>query len=542
MTFKRPGASTRLAWAVCLVPLLVSGQGLTIATVAGNGGQGYFGDNGPAVNAEIYALAGLAVDAAGNIYIADTGNSRIRKVTPDGTISTIAGNGIPDFQGDGGPAVNAELNFPRAIAVDSIGTVYIADTGNARIRKISPSGIITTIAGDGNTSFSGDGGPAAQAELYDPWQLAIDAAGNLFVVDRSNQRIRKIATDGTITTVAGNGTQAYAGDGGKATSASLYVPDAVAVDAAGNLYISEAQSATIRKVTTDGIIQTLAGTGNFGFAGDGGPALKGQFNDPQGVTVDAAGNVYVADEDNERIRLVTPDGTISTVAGNGTKSFSGDGGAAANSAVNLPEGLAAGPNGIYFVDSGNKRVRVLLAPPSIKAGGIVSATDYGQFPAVAPGSWMEIYGYNLASGARPWSGADFTGSAAPTKLNGTSVTVGGKSAFVEYVSSGQVVAQVPSDAPLGPQPVVVTTGVGSSAPQTVSVTATQAGFLAPAAFKLGGKQYVVALFGDGLTYVLAPSAIPGLNAKRAKPGDIVTMYGIGFGGVTPAILAGQIVA
>ncbi|HEY4364654.1 MAG TPA: hypothetical protein VGN17_27060 [Bryobacteraceae bacterium] len=525
----------------CLVPAAIWGQGFTINTVAGNGTQGYSGDNIPAVTAQIYALTQLTLDAAGNLYIADTGNHRIRKVTPDGTITTVAGNGNEGFFGDGGPALLAELDTPRGVAVDAAGNLYIADTANARIRKVSAGGVITTIAGDGNLGYSGDSGPAAQAEMYDPRQLALDTAGNLYLVDRSNQRIRKIATDGTITTVAGSGKQGYAGDGGLATAASLYVPDGMAVDAAGNIYICEAQSSTIRKVTTDGIIHTLVGTGKFGFGGDGGPANLAQLNDPQGVAVDAAGNVYVADEDNQRIRMVTPDGIIQTIAGNGTRNFSGDGGPSVNSTISLPQGIAPGPNGIYFVDQGNNRVRVLTPAPSITTGGIVSASDYGQFAAVAPGTWMEIYGSNLASGARQWAGSDFTGSTAPVKLNGTSVTIGGKAAFVEYVSAGQVVAQVPSDAPLGVQPVIVTTAAGSSAAQTVNVTLAQPGLLAPGAFKVGGKQNVVALFNDGFTYVLAPGAIPGLNAKRAKPGDIVTMYGIGFGGTAPAIAAGQIV-
>ena len=541
MKFER--TRTRVVWTLCcLVPAAAWGQGFTIATVAGNGAQGYSGDNIPAVTASIYALSGLTLDAAGNLYFADTGNHRIRKVALDGTITTVAGNGNEGFFGDGGPALLAQLDTPRGVAVDAAGNLYIADTANARVRKVSASGVITTIAGTGNASYSGDGGPAAQAELYDPRQLAIDTAGNLYVVDRSNQRIRKIATDGTITTVAGNGKQAYLGDGGLATAASLYVPDGVAVDAAGNMYICESQSATIRKVTADGIIHTLVGTGKFGFGGDGGPAILAQLNDPQAVAADAAGNVYVADEDNQRIRMVTPDGIINTITGNGTRNFSGDGGPAVNATISLPQGIAAGPNGIYFVDSGNNRIRVLTPLPSVTKGGIVSASDYGQFAAVAPGSWMEIYGNNLASGARIWSGSDFTGSTAPVKLNGTSVTIGGKAAFVEYVSSGQVVAQVPSDVGLGAQPVIVTTGAGSSVAQTVNVTLAQPGLLAPGAFSIGGKRYLGAVFSDGFTFALPPGAIAGVAAKRAKPGDVITLYGVGFGAVTPNSPAGQIVA
>ncbi len=298
--------------------------------------------------------------------IADTGNCRIRRVV-NGVIKTVAGNGICGYSGDGIPATGAQLSFPRGVAMDAAGNMYIADTNNARVRKVDLTGNISTIAGDGTQNFSGDGGPSTLSEVFDPWSIAVDGAGNVFFVDRSNQRVREIAANGNINTVAGNGAQAYAGDGGPATSASLYVPIGVALDLAGNIYIAESQSCTIRKVNLQGIIQTVAGVynGTFGFSGDGGPATQAQLNDPEGLTVDPAGNIFIADEDNQRVREVTTDGKINTVAGNGTKNFAGDGGPSTNSAVFLPEGVAAGPGGtIYFVDSGNHRIRV-LTPVSI---------------------------------------------------------------------------------------------------------------------------------------------------------------------------------
>ncbi len=516
-------------------------QTYTIATVAGDGIQGFSGDNGSALKAELWAFSGLTVDAAGNILIADTGNCRIRKVSA-GIITTIAGSGLCGLDGDGGPATSAQLNYPRAVAVDAAGSIYIADTGNNVIRKVTPAGIITTIAGDGNQGFSGDGGPALKAEMFSPWSLAFDSHSQLYFVDRSNQRVRKVAADGTISTVAGTGLNQYLGDGGPAAAASLYVPDSVAFDGADNMYIVEAISCVVRKVDAKGIIHTLAGAGTFGFGGDGGPATSALMNDPQSVAADAAGNVYIADEDNHRIRLVTPDGKITTITGTGTPGFSGDGGTSIGAAVNLPEGVAIGPGGVvYFVDSGNRRIRTLTPPPSIRTGGVVSASDFGGFPTIAPGSWIEIYGTAFTSTTRLWAGADFNGSAAPTNLSGVTVTVGGKPAFIDFISPAQINAQVPSGVPAGTQPVVVTGPNGPTLAYSATVAAAQPGLLAPGAFQLGGVAYAAAVFSDGF-FALPPGAIPQLASRRAKAGDTLTLYGIGFGAVTPDTPAGQIAA
>ena len=355
-----------LALALLLLPSLGNAQSFVISTVAGDGIQGYSGDNIPAVQAAVWVFSGIGLDRAGNILIVDTGNCMIRRVA-NGIITAVAGiHQSCGFAGDNGPATSAQLSYPRGVAMDAAGNMYIADSSNERVRKVDVNGVITTIAGDGTLNFSGDGGPASLAEL-DPWSIAADAAGDVFVVDRTNQRVRKIGTDGNINTVAGNGAQAHAGDGGPAISASLYVPDGVALDLAGNIYIVEAQSASIRKVDLQGNIQTVAGQGTgFGFGGDGGPATSALLNDPQGVTVDAAGNIFIADEDNQRIREVTTDGIIHTIAGNGSKNFSGDGGPSTNAALFLPEGVVASPGGtIYFVDSGNHRVRA-LTPTTIQ--------------------------------------------------------------------------------------------------------------------------------------------------------------------------------
>jgi sugar lactone lactonase YvrE len=233
----------------------------------------------------------VAVDSVGNVYIADLGNKRIRKVS-GGTITTIAGNGAAGFSGDGGPATSASLSAPYGVALDSTGSLYTADNDNNRIRKVS-GGTITTVAGNGNLGFSGDGGPATSASLAQPEGLAVDSSGNLYIADTRNHRIRKLS-GGTITTIAGNGTPGFSGDGGPATSASLYNPGGVAVDSAGNLYIADSNNNRIRKVS-GGTITTVAGNGNAGFSGDGGPATSASLNYPIGIAVDSAGDLYTAD-------------------------------------------------------------------------------------------------------------------------------------------------------------------------------------------------------------------------------------------------------
>jgi uncharacterized protein (TIGR03437 family) len=527
----------------------LSGQGYTITTVAGNGVLGFTGDNLPAINAEIWALAGIAADNAGNLYIADTGNSRIRKVTAStGIITTVAGIGVHSFSGDGGPATSASFYFPRGIAVDLAGNIYVGDTGNFRIRKIDTNGIITTIAGIGLLGYSGDGGLAVNAQINNVGGLVVDPAGNLIFADGSNNRIRKIAPNGIISTIIGTGVLGFTGNGGgPALSANISNPNSAALDAAGNFYFVELENEDVRMVTPGGIISTVAGNGTFGSGGDGGQAIAAQLNDPQGAVVDSTGNMYITDEDNQRVRVVSPSGIITTIAGDGTKNFSGDGGPATSSQISLPEGLAVGPTGIvYFVDSGNNRIRALVPPPNkqlpaITPGGVVSASAFGEFIAIAPGSWIEMYGTNLAAATNTWAGVNFKGTAAPTSLIGTSVTIGGAAAFVEYVDPGHLNVQVPSNAATGSSALIVTTPAGSSAPYAIQVNATEPGLLAPPSFIVGGTQYVVALFSDALTYALPPGAIPGVTSKRAKAGDILTLYGVGFGPVTPAIPAGQIV-
>jgi sugar lactone lactonase YvrE len=309
-----------------------------ITTVAGNGTSGYSGDGGPAINAELFYPNGVAVDAFGNLFIADAYSQRVRKVGTNGIITTVATSYLSNG-GNGGPATNAPLT-PTGVAVDAAGNLYIADSPASSILKLGTNGIITTVAGNGKGGYSGDGGPATDAELSEPQGVAVDASGNLFIADGGDNVIRKVGTNGIITTVAGYGTAGYSGDGGPATKAELNHPEGVAVDAVGNLFIADASNERIREVGTNGIITTVAGNGyvinngSGGYSGDGGPATNAELNDPQGVAVDASGNLFIADFYNNRIREVGTDGIITTVAGNGyvkpigTGGYSGDGGPA----------------------------------------------------------------------------------------------------------------------------------------------------------------------------------------------------------------------
>src|ERR1017187_6989198 len=282
-----------------------SGGGYLITTVVdAAGSEGVGGDGGPATAAQLNFPTGVAADAAGNLFIADTFNNRIRKVSANGIITTVAGTGARGFGGDGGPATAAQLNYPQGVAVDAAGNPFIADTGNQRIRQVS-GGIITTVAGGGTLGPSDDGGPATAAQLYNPVGVAVDATGNLFIAGTSDPRIRKVSASGIITTVAGTGTQGFSGDGGPAAAAWLYEPWGVAADAAGNLFIADAGNQRIRKVTADGIITTIAGTGIQGSSGDGGPATAAPLDVLFAIAMDAKGNLFASTGNRVRA-LVSP--------------------------------------------------------------------------------------------------------------------------------------------------------------------------------------------------------------------------------------------
>ena len=349
-----------------------------ITTVAGTGTAGFSGDAGPATSAELEEPTGVAVDASGNIYIADRVNQRVRRVGPDGMITTVAGNGIDGFGGDSGPAVDAALNFPEGVAVDGSGNLYIADTQNHRVRMVSPGGTITTVAGSGTATFAGDGGPAASATLNAPTAVAVDAGGDLYIGDFENGRIRRVSS-GTISTVAGNGLFKYGGDGAAATSAFLDQPFGVAAaDSDGNFYIADTENHRIRKVTPDGIITTIAGTGIQGFSGDEGLATGAALSAPRAVALDTNGNLYIADTFNARIRRVNSNGIITTVAGGAPCCDLGDGGPATSAFIGLTFDVALDTAGnIYIADRQNERIR------KVDTNGIITTLAGGgdDFPA-----------------------------------------------------------------------------------------------------------------------------------------------------------------
>jgi hypothetical protein len=343
--------------------------GPPIATSAGTGEPGSGGDEGPAVSAQLTHPYGVAVDEAGTLYLSEFSGHRIRKVTRDGTVSTYAGTGEATYGGDDGPAVSAHVNHPRGVAVDSTGALYIADTGNHRVRKVAADGTISTFAGTGTAGFSGDGGPATAAELDRPYGVAVDGAGRVHIADHNNHRIRTVGPDGTIDTFAGTGEAGYAGDGAAARSARLSGPHAVAVDRTGAVHIADAGNHRVRRVAPDGTISTVAGTGQDGFGGDGGPAEAAQLNCPAAVAVDSAGCLYIGDQYNHRIRKVAADGTLSTVAGTGAADFGGDDGPAVSARLNSPLGLAVDrADAVHIADHLNNRIRKIASPRMPRSG------------------------------------------------------------------------------------------------------------------------------------------------------------------------------
>jgi hypothetical protein len=352
-----------------------------ISTVAGGGIASYSGDGAAATNAGIGSPYGVAVDTASNIFISDYYNSRVRKVGANGIITTVAGNGTFGYSGDGGQATNASLSAPRGIAVDGSGDLFMADYWNNCIRKVAANGIITTVAGNGSGAYSGDNGAATNATLYFPQGVAVDAAGDLFIADTGNSRIRKVGTNGIITTVAGGGT---GGDGGLATSASLYGPGDVVLDAVGDLFIADNGNNRVRKVGTNGIITTVAGNGFVGYAGDNGSATNASLTSPVALALDVIGNIFIVDNGNNRIREVGTNGIISTVAGNGTAGFSGDGGAASNAMLSSPAAVVLDANeNLYVADKNNNRIRevTLAGSQNLVLKNVTTAND-GNYQAI----------------------------------------------------------------------------------------------------------------------------------------------------------------
>ncbi len=579
-----------------------------ISTVAGTTGAGSTGDNGPATSATMLAPMSLAVDGSGNIFILTNGDSKIRKVDTKGNITTVAGAGTAGFaEGD---AAKALFNYPTGLALDGSGNLYVADAANVRIRKVAGNSV-STIAGSGVLSYSGDNGPATSAQLNTPLGLAVDASGNLYIADSENNVVRRVAKGGTITTFAGNGqvgngeTQlnsphavavdaagnVYIADTNngrvrKVTAAGagstlggsdqFFTPTGVASDAAGNVYVADLARNMVRKISTSGAVSNFAGTGNAGFAGDGGPASAALLNSPRAVAVDGAGNVYIADTGNNRIRLVTPNGTIttiagngfpgssgdagpalsaqvgavialaadasgnvyftdgtrvrkvlssgfiSTIAGNGVAGYSGDGGLATAAQLNGPAGVAVDATGtVYVADSGNNAIRLLQPSATGLRLNAVTSGATNQAGVIAPGEVLSLYGAGMGPGSLAQFQLDASGKV-PTTLAGTTVFINGIAAPVLYTSANQVGVVAPFNL-TGPKADVVVTYQGQVASAlTVTVTAS-----APGLFTLngGGTGPAVAVNKDGS--INDPS-------HPAKAGDFVTLYATGAGQTNPA--------
>jgi sugar lactone lactonase YvrE len=324
---------------------VTTGTGAKISTIAGNGTYGFAGDGAAATSAELNFPHGLCVDSSGNIFIADFGNNRIRKIVSGGNISTFAGNGLTSYSGDSGGATQAQFNTPSGVAIDAAGNIYVADTINNAVRQITTKGVISTFAGTGTAGFSGDGSAANKGQLNAPQGVAVDAAGNVYIADSGNLRVRVVGTNGNISTFAGSGSPGYGGDGGAATSATFYLPSAVATDKSGNVYIADYQVSVVRKVVSGGTISTVAGNGMTGYSGDGGMAVAAQLNGPSAVAVDSTGNLYITQLIDSRARMVSAQGVITTIAGTGANGYSGEGLPALSSQLASPGGVVADGKG-----------------------------------------------------------------------------------------------------------------------------------------------------------------------------------------------------
>lgn len=363
-----PGSRRRRLWLAALV-LVAASASMVALLSTGLGGSGDVGPTVRDIPTAVGALArpiALAVGPDGVVYVAE--QNQVVSVSASGAVTPFAGGMVASFSGDGGPARRAELNGPRALAVDDVGDVYIADTGNNRIRRVAPDGTITTVAGNGTASFSGDGGAATGAGLNGPSGLAIGFGRAVYIADTGNNRVRYVQADGTITTVAGTGDPGYAGDGSAATSALLDSPQGLAFDHEGDLFIADSLNDRIRQVDPFGTITTIAGDGQQGFSGDGTPGRLASLNLAAGplegtggaIAVNDAGRLYVADGFNNRIRAIDLGGSISTIAGEGQPGYNGSGRSALSAQLNLPLGIAIDSFGrVYIADTANNRVRIL---------------------------------------------------------------------------------------------------------------------------------------------------------------------------------------
>lgn len=493
----------------------------TISSVVGTGNASYSGDGRLPLAAQFLSPQGLALDTAGNLYVGDSGNFRLRKIPASGNVSTIAGNGLGGFSGDNYVATTVRVSNIPGIATTTSGSVFFADSGNYRVRQIF-EGSISTVAGNGSATADGDGGPATAAGLSVS-SIAMDSAANIYIGDPLNYRVRKVLNDGTINTVAGTGVQGFSGDNGPALNAKLSTVAGVAIDAAGAIYVVDAGNQRVRKIATSGIITTIAGTGVAGFSGDGGLAVNAQLHDPTAIAVDTSGNLYIADTGNNRIRKVASNGTITTIAGNGAAGYSGDGAVGTAASLAAPVGLAIGKSGtIYVADTGNNAIRLLTpATQSMLITAVVDAGSETPTP-LSPGKIAVIYGVGLGPDQlvvnQPVNGVF------GATLAGTAVSFRGILAPIYYTSATQVAAIVPYEISGSTSvPVVVSYQSGLSAAFNATFSDTSPGFFTANAS--GAGQLAAINVADGTLN----SAV-----NPVKIGQYISLYATGEGQTTPA--------
>ena len=473
----------------------------------------FAGDGGQAGVATFNFPSGVAIDATGNTYVADTANHRIRKITPAGIVSTVAGNGAAGFSGDGAIATAASLNQPVGVAVDSAGNIYIADQLNNRVRKVTPAGIITTFAGTGTAGAAGDGASATSAQLNSPAGLAIDSAGNLLIADSGNNLVRKVA-GGILSTIAGTGKAGYSGDGGPAKGATLSFPYGLAVDAQDNVFIADSGNSAIRRVTVGGIISTVAGNGKAGSSGDSVAATSVSLGDPNSVAVDTAGDIFFADDVTNLIQQISSDGTLHTVAG-GAITPGRDGSAAVNAILNGPLGMARDIQGNLLFAAGQSILK-LSVPTGSLATAVANAATFGKL--VAPGSLISIFGVNFGT-----SDSNANGFPLPLVFGDLSATVNNIAIPLVFANATQINAQLPFEATPGPA-VLTVTGRGQTS--TLGFTVAAAG---PGIFTFGSNRAVAQNEDFSLN----------TGANSAKVGTLMTIYLTGEGALDNPIPSGS---
>lgn len=493
-----------------------------ISTVAGDGAVYYAGDGGAPQNAIMHNPSSVAYSSSG-LYIADTNNQRVRQITASGTITTVAGNGTPGFAGDNGAPASAELFYPSAVTVDASGFLYIADRGNQRVRKVI-NGVISTVAGNGTTGYSGDGGQAVSATLNQPMGLVVDSAGDIFISDFGNAVVRKVAPSGVITTVAGTGTPGYAGDGGQAIAAQLNGPMGLALDSAGNLYIADSANSVVRIVTPGGAISTFAGNGTLGYSGDGGPAASASLSTPVGLAIDSNGNLYISDSGANVVRMVTPAQLIVTIAGTGAVGYSGDGGPAKQATFNNATGIGLDVEGdVYVADSGNNAIRLLQLVSPVPGTGQLANAASNVIGAVAPGEAVTLFGSGVGPTTLSQSSPTAVGYT-PLDWDGSVVYFNGDPAPIVYTWSQQIGLVVPYE--VTPGTALVAVQFGNSVPLELPVTIVAT---APGLYTANGS---------GSGQAMAVNHATGIANTTSSPvaaGDIITLYLTGAGQVSPAV-------